>query len=334
MCFRIPCGLETFFIVVKEFKTIDEQIIILKNKGLIFKDEHKAKKLLIANNYYNIINGYKDLFIIKKNNEMFLNNTTFEEIYSLYEFDRKIKDILLEYILKVENSLRSYIAYYFSMQHGNDNYLKLDSFDNFNGIYSVSQDTKKNRIHNIQDLIGTIHKEIAKSLNTKEYINHYLINYGFIPMWVLVNILSFGVLSKFLELMKQGERIHISQHFNIMENELIQYTKLLAYFRNLCAHDDRIYNVKVPKYLYIPNNKYHSLLNLSKLNGMYKYGKNDLFALIISLKIMLPSNEFNTLYNKINGRIISLSNNLNVISINDVLKIMKFPSNWQDIKKF
>lgn len=333
MCFSIPCGLKTFF-VMKEFKTIDEQIEILKNRGLIFIDENNAKKILISNNYYNVINGYKDLFITNGTKDNFINGTTFEEIYSLYIFDKKIKDIFLEYILKVENNLRSYIAYYFSMYHGNDNYLKLDSFETLNNVSNVSIETKKNKIRNIQDLIGTIHKEISKTINTKEYINHYLVDYGFIPMWVLVNILSFGTLSKFLELMKQNERIQISQHFNILENELIQNTKLLAYFRNLCAHDDRIYNVKVPKYLYIPDNKYHNLLNLTKLQSMYMYGKNDLFALLITLKIMLSENEFNTLYNKINGRIISLSKNLNIVSINEVLKIMNFPTNWQDIKKF
>ncbi len=319
---------------MKDFKTIEEQIDILKNRGLIFNDENKAKQILISNNYYNVINGYKDLFITQGSKDNFINGTTFEEIYHLYDFDKKIKDIFLEYILKVENNLRSYIAYYFSMYHGNDNYLKLDSFETLNNIPNVLPETKKNKIRNIQNLIGTIHKEIGKAIDTKEYINHYLVGYGFIPMWVLVNILSFGTLSKFLELMKQNERIQISQHFNILENELIQYTKLLAYFRNLCAHDDRIYNVKVPKYLYIPDNKYHSLLNLPKLKSMYMYGKNDLFALFITLKVMLSEKEFNTLYNKINGRIISLSKSLNVVSINDVLNIMNFPSNWQNIKKF
>ncbi len=319
---------------MKEFKTINEQIDILKNRGLIFNDENKAKDLLISNNYYNIINGYKDLFITLGTKDNFLNGTTFEEIYSLYDFDKKIKDILLEYILKIENNLRSYIAYYFSKFHGNDNYLKLDSFDNFNNLSNVSIDTKQKRIKNIQDLIANIHKEIGKTINAKNYINHYLVNYGFVPMWVLVNILSFGTLSKFLELMKQNERIYISQHYNISENELIQHTKMLAYFRNLCAHDDRIYNTKLPKYLYIPDNKYHTLLNIPKHNNMYLYGKNDLFSLIITLKVMLLPEEFNTLYNKINGRIISLSKKMYVISIDDVLNKMNFPKNWQEIKKF
>lgn len=317
---------------MKEFKSIDEQIDLLKNRGLSFEDEEKAKTILLTHNYYNIINGYKDLFITNGTQDNFLTNSTFEEIFALYNFDKSIKDVILKYILQVENNLRSLIAYYFSMHHGNDNYLKLDSFDNLSNVPSVTIENRQKRIKSIQDLIGTIQKEIVRTIGTKDYINHYMMNYGFIPMWVLVNILSFGQLSKFLDLMKQNERILIAQHFNISENELIQYTKMLAYFRNLCAHDDRIYNIKLPKYLYIPNNHYHISLNIPQNNGMYTYGKNDLFALMISLKIMLPPEDYNTLHNKVFGRIKSLERKLSTISIDQVLQQMNFPSNWRELQ--
>lgn len=324
---------EDFLFIMKNFKTIDEQIDLLKNRGLIINDETTAKHELLKNNYYNVINGYKEPFITTGTKDNFLVGTTFEEIFYLYAFDKAIKDIFLEYILKVENNLRSYISYYFSMFHGNDNYLILQNFDDFSNT-NVSSEKKQNRIKNIQDLIGTIHKEIVRTIGSKEYISHYILDYGFVPPWVLVNILSFGELSKFLELMKQKERILISQHYGINENELIQFVKLLSYFRNLCAHDDRIYNAKVPKYLYIPDNQYHVNLNIQKKNNMYSYGKNDLFALVLTLKIMLENKDYTTLHNKIYGRIKSLEKKLNVINIDKILDTMNFPGNWNEIKKF
>lgn len=54
-------SIEVFF-CMKEFKTIDEQIEILKNRGLIFKDTNMARRYLLTNNYYNIINGYGNIF--------------------------------------------------------------------------------------------------------------------------------------------------------------------------------------------------------------------------------------------------------------------------------
>lgn len=63
MIFGIPCGPRTFLFIMKEFKTIEEQIELLKSRGIIVNDEQEAYKILITNNYYNIINGYKDMFL-------------------------------------------------------------------------------------------------------------------------------------------------------------------------------------------------------------------------------------------------------------------------------
>lgn len=331
MSFSIPCGLKTFCFM-KEFKTIDDQINLLIQRGVIVTDIEGTRSLLLENNYYNVVNGYKDIFLEGKNT--YRKGTTFEEIFALYEFDKNIRSILLTYILGIENKLRSLVAYYFSKYHGNDNYLTLDNFDNLKDVPSTSYYTKQQRTKSIQDLITSVQKKISATINSKEYIKHYIVDYGFVPMWVLVNTLSFGEISKFLELMKQKERIEISKFYNIKENDLVQYIKLLAFFRNLCAHDERIYNVKVPKYLFIPDNKYHEMLELPKNNDTYKYGKNDLFAVLIALKVLLSTEDYNTLYNKFFGRVKSLENKLTTIDISDVLKIMNFPENWCKIKKF
>lgn len=330
LSFGIPCGPKTF-IYMKEFKSIDKQIDLLKNRGLKFKDEKFARNMLLQNNYYNIINGYKDLFIKPHTKDIFLDGTSFEEIFALYNFDKSLKEIYLEYILKIENNIKSMIAYYFSENHGNDNYLKLNNFENFNDIHSVTLEKKQKRIKNIQELISIINKEIAKTIDTKDYMQHYMLNYGFVPLWVVVNILSFGQISKFFELMKQKERILISRHYCIDNNDLVQFIKILAYFRNLCAHDDRIYNAKVPKYLYIPDTFIHQTLGIEKVNGMYNKGKNDLFALTIVLWKLLDLQDSINFYTKLHQNIKKLESELKTIRVEDVLNKMNFPNNWERI---
>lgn len=314
---------------MKEFKTIDEQINLLISRGIVIQDIDNTKKLLITNNYYNIINGYKDLFLDENNN--YIKGTTFEEIFALYDFDRSLREILLKYILKIENTLRALISYNFSKYHGNDNYLKIDSFETLSNT-NANANTQLKRIEYIQELIIKIQQKTAKAIGTKEYIKHYMLNYGFVPLWVLINVFSFGELSKFLELMKQNERVEVSKYFNCKEKELIQFVKIINYYRNLCAHDERIYNTKVPRYLYIKDCKYHKLLNIDKENDMYSKGKSDLFALIISFKYLLSEDDFNTLINKILGRILSLEKHLYTKSITDIFNIINFPSNWKEIK--
>lgn len=317
---------------MKEFKTIEEQLDILKSKGMqIDINDEEAANILICGNYYNIINGYKDLFLNKdEEQETFYEGTTFSEVYALYEFDRQIRTIIFEAILRVENLLRSLISYSFSKKYGNNNYLKIENFDNLPA--NSKESNKIKQISHIQGLISELHGVISKAVGKKDYITHYIMTYGFVPLWVLVNDMSLGQLSKFYSLMKQPERIEVAKHWDdLLHNDLESYIKVLAHFRNLCAHDDRVYNSKTS--VLIPNTIYHSNLNiLQNENGNYLNGKKDFFSLLITFKVLLSPKEFNTIFNKVNGRIESLSTKINSISIQKIKDSMGLPQNWKLIK--
>ena len=137
--------------MLKEFKNIDEQIEILKHRGLLFVDVEFAKEKLLETNYYNTINGYKRLFVTNdaNGNEVFISKATYEEMYYLSEFDRSIRSVFLENILKIENRLKTLVAYYFSEEYGHDNYLKIDNFDTLRNS-SNKNDVIERRIKNIQ----------------------------------------------------------------------------------------------------------------------------------------------------------------------------------------
>lgn len=108
----------------KGFKTIDEQIEILKSRNIIVEDYNKIYKILTRNNYYYLINGYKDLFLdTTSESEKYIENTKIEEIYALYNFDKNIKINFLKYLLLIENEINTYIAYEFSKSYGHKNYL-------------------------------------------------------------------------------------------------------------------------------------------------------------------------------------------------------------------
>ena len=111
------------------------------------------------------------------------------------------------------------------------------------------------------------------------------------------------------------------------------YIKMLAFWRNLCAHDERLYDSTSFKKISLPETKYHSLLNVPIQGNQYIQGKNDLFALTIVLKILLSEKDFNHFYNKVNGRIYSIANKLQSISIEDIKKTMGFPYGWGQIRK-
>ena len=79
----------------KTFKSLEEQIEIMKNKGLVINDESFCKEVLLRENYF-FLNGYRRAFMKNKDKSRFINGTTFEELYSLFLFDRSFRNILSE----------------------------------------------------------------------------------------------------------------------------------------------------------------------------------------------------------------------------------------------
>ena len=114
----------------KVFRDTRTQIHILKGRGLTIRNEKYAKKIIRKYHYYNLINGYKDPFLLTNSPyERYISGSTIEEIVSLYEFDRQLRLITLEYILKLEKEVKSLISYSFSSAYGHKNYLVLENFD-------------------------------------------------------------------------------------------------------------------------------------------------------------------------------------------------------------
>ena len=304
---------------------------------MIIENEEFAKNKLEENNYYNVINGYKDIFLNRsKDGKTFFDDTTFEQIFALYTFDRNIRNIFLSYIIEIENILRSLISYEFSKKHGRDNYL---IFDNFETLFPLRKTKSKKakelieeRAYKITEFIAEMQQDLAQATKKSKYVKHYMLKYGFVPLWVLINSITLGRLSKFFSLMKQEERVNISKKWNILETDLKQYIKILAIYRNQCAHDERIYNFDTGK-ISISDTIYHEKLSIPIINGRYTNGKNDLFSVVIIFKMLLPKSDFTAFCNKLSGQLYSLSKKINGQRYTQVTEMMGFPSNWFEIKK-
>lgn len=159
--------------------------------------------------------------------------------------------------------------------------------------------------------------------------SHYITNYGYIPLWVVVKVLSFGIVSELFIVMKRSDQDAISNIYNVSVENLIVYMPILANFRNLCAHEDILYNHKTQRT--INDTKYHEILNIPQMDGEYIYGKNDLFALIIILKQLLRKEEFRLLISEISYEIDVLAGKLNTIEISKVLDAIGFPKNFKEL---
>ena len=93
---------------MKEYRTNEELIEYLLSKGVNISDKENALQKIEKYTYYSIINTYKSIFKNKYGN--YLNNVSFNEIYALFEFDKRLKDIILKYCLEIETVIKSLMA--------------------------------------------------------------------------------------------------------------------------------------------------------------------------------------------------------------------------------
>lgn len=177
--------------------------------------------------YYNVINSYKHIF--KDNNNNYKSNVSFDEIYALYDFDKKLRYIMLKYVLEIETVVKSLIANTLSNRYGIENYLNIDNLDN-NAKIKVKE-----------YVINKINDEIKRNYKSHSAITHYIDKYNYIPPFILIKILSFGVTSSLYGLLKQNDRQQISKYYKISDKLLKQILKNLTSVRNICAHSERLY---------------------------------------------------------------------------------------------
>ena len=286
---------------MKEYKNNEGLIDYLISKNVIINDRELALKNIEKYSYYSVINGYK--FVFKDNDNNYKENTSLEEIFALYEFDKNIKAIFLKFTLEIEVIIKSLMANTLAEKYGIENYLKLENLDD-----NANEDL-------VNDFIEKIEKEIDDNYIKHPAIKHYKDTYNFVPPFVLTKILTFGAISKYYSLLKQSDRQKISKYFKLSDKLLRQILINLTMVRNISAHSDRLFNYR---------NKYDiSFKNIEKDYNRKEYLCN-LYMIIKSMKVLLDEEKYKEFENLLNREIEKLKDKLIVVDINDILRIMGY----------
>ncbi len=286
---------------MKEYKNSEELLDYIISKGVIITNKKSALDKIKKYSYYSIINTYKDIF--KDSSNSYKNNVTFDEIYLLYEFDKNIRFIFLKYILEIETIIKSLLAELLSSKYGIDNYLLINNFDN-----SINSKI-------IQGNIEKINEEIVKQNGKHEAITHYINEYGFVPPFVLIKILTWGELSRLYSMLKQTDRQAISKEFKVPDNFLKQVMKNITMVRNICAHNDRMFS-------------FHSkfLITFKIIDSKYKNKDNstNVYMIMKSMQRLLDKNKSDEFERLVNLEIEKLKANIKSVDINLILYLMGF----------
>jgi abortive infection bacteriophage resistance protein len=240
--------------------SILEQIDKLKDRGLLFINEKKAANYLSNISYYRL-RAYTFPFQNNNNpNHPFIQKVSFEDIISLYVFDRRLRLLIFNAIEKIEIALRTQIIYHYSLAYGGFWHLKPELYNN--SVYFTEH-------------IASLQKEIDRSNET--FIKHYEKTYSDPkepPSWMSLEISSMGLLSKiFSNLKKEKSKDAITAHFGLKDVDvLINWMYCFSVIRNICAHHGRIWNRRLPK-ITLPRKTLYAFVDNKQIysNKTYAY---------------------------------------------------------------
>ncbi len=204
--------------------TIDEQIAKLKQRGCVIEDTEYARETLKHINYFRLVNYFEPFQINKKR---YQEGTSFNKIMRIYDFDRKLRSILIAALEEVEISLRAVISNYHALKYGALGYLNASSFD-FH--------------HNHNSFMSKI-RHLVEQNEDREFVRHYNNKYqGAFPLWVVTELFSFGTLAFFYKDMHNADKKQIAdKYFDCGSSDLDNWIFCLNELRNFCAHYNRLY---------------------------------------------------------------------------------------------
>ncbi len=279
-------------------KKIDDLIDLLESRGLEVLDKGKMAGYLKNISYYHLSSYFK---FFQKSVDVFDDGVTFDQVLNIYEFDKKLRLIVLDVTERIEKSLKSRMIGEISLKENNshwhssvDSYISKDLFDKY--VFDCLEKAKS-----------------SKDIDFKNYYCKYN-SPEYPPAWIFFESLSFGEVVTFYRNLNAENRKMVSKTFGLNHIYLTSWMFGLSVIRNVSAHHARLWDKRMFARILLDHNEYKHLFNQEKPVNVYNYF---LVAHILMQRINPTSTWLGRLEGIINEHEIDVAH-------------MGFPENWQD----
>lgn len=222
----------------KNWKSIDEQIDILRRRGMVIDNDARAGLFLSRVGYYRLSGYWYPFRQIGENGarlDQFIEGTRFENVIGLYQFDRALRLLAIDALERIELAVQVDVAHLLGRHH---------SYAHHDHRFLDKGFVKKSGSFGYQGWLENYHSLVKRSKAT--FVTHNLYKYGRLPIWVAVEVFDFGCLSIFFEGMKGRDKQIISEKYGLVPGKTIaSWLRSLNYIRNVSAHHSRLWNCNV-----------------------------------------------------------------------------------------
>lgn len=232
----------------KDHLTFKQQIELLESRGLEVRDHEAAERALSVVGYYRI-SAYTHPFrvplrpSVKGHDQrlsQFLTGSDFDTVLALWEFDRRLRLVLLDALERFEIALRTAVAYHLGKR---DKYGHLNTESLAPAFVEQPPLDSADRLSKWDRWILEYNGR-QEAASEEAFVSWFNYRYeGKLPIWVAVEILQWGQLSQLYGGMRVDDRETIAATFGLKSSkQLRSWIASMNDVRNLCAHHARLWN--------------------------------------------------------------------------------------------
>lgn len=228
----------------KPFKSVDDQIAILQDRGMEICDDEFARRALREIGYYRL-SGYSypyravqaETALLSDN---FIEGTTIEKVVKLYRYDQELRAVTGLQLAKIEIVLRVMISHELG---------RVDPYIHLSPHKLGKKAWDKVNVRPTEQYSEWLDKySLSVVRSNEDSVIHYKKKYdAILPVWVAVHVLDWGGLRLLYGFARDEQRKAIAQQLNISESQLSSWLHCLNEVRNVCAHHGRLYSRTFPK---------------------------------------------------------------------------------------
>ena len=254
--------------------------------------------------------SFKKVDLEGNTTNIFKDDASWDDVYNLYRFDRKLRLLVFDVIERIEIALRTQIIYQLSHKYGSHWQDNSSIFKDFSVFENIQR--------HISEQLTTNNKE--------EFIKHYQAKYNdppTPPSWMSIELLYFSELSKICRgLGNRQDVVEIAKSFGVPSDVVFcSWLHVISYVRNICAHHARLWNIKLAiqpfKFKYTkPDKKWltNEEINTIQSSKLYYF----LCIILYFLQIVNPNSKFKKHF-------FSLLLEFPIVNT----KYMGFPNQWE-----
>ncbi|HZL11563.1 MAG TPA: Abi family protein [Prolixibacteraceae bacterium] len=217
--------------------TYEQQVEIVKQRGLFVPDEPRAFRYFQQIGYYRL-SAFFLPFQLQK--DKFNEGTEFDDIIDLYTFDRKLRLLVFDCIERIEVAIRTQLTYILAHNHNSSHWHDMKA------IYKAPYTNQNGKTFDTYQDFQNIIQRSCTAKKPEVFIKHYLDTYhkpATPPSWMCTELLTIGELSRmYVGLKHNSDRKQIADYFGVHQTVFTSWLHTLTYVRNLCAHHSRLWN--------------------------------------------------------------------------------------------